>query len=72
MGGETIQPKLKLGKKLRKEQQKCVHEMGKKFNDVVRQVGKKQKLFEKHKPLPWHQQRLIEQPPLTEFENLYK
>ena len=34
LGTETIQPKLKLGKKLRREQQKCVHEMGKKFNNV--------------------------------------
>ena len=37
LGRETIQPKLKLGKKFRWEQWKCVHdEMGKKFNAVVK------------------------------------
>ena len=33
---EAIQQKLKLGKKFRREQKKCVHEMGKKFNGVVK------------------------------------
>ena len=32
LGWETFQPKFKLGKKWRKKQYKCVHEMGKKFN----------------------------------------
>ena len=36
LGRETIQPKSKLGKKLRREQYKCVHDTGKKFNDVVK------------------------------------
>ena len=51
LGRETIQSKLKLGKKFRGEQYKYVHEMGKKFNTVVKFVGKKLTFSEKYIPL---------------------
>ena len=36
MGREVIHPKLQLRKKLGREQSKYVHDMRKKFNDVVK------------------------------------
>ena len=51
LGRGKNQPKLKMGKKLRREQYECVHEMGKKFTNVVKQVGKKFTLSEKYIPL---------------------
>ena len=59
-----MQSKLKSGKKLRRGQYKCVHEMGKKLYDVVKWVGKKLTLAEKYIPLQYTAMLKMEKNPL--------